>query len=96
MQKHDQLSTTERLAILQTLDHHRRWRSLNDRRLCVRCTKPFNGFEILLQRQPDGSYHAACPTPGCDSHPQHWLFYGSDLHPGQAAEVTGEVDFTEW
>jgi len=91
-----ELSASERLSILQQIDHHRSWRSLNDRRLCVRCTKPFNGFDVILQRLADGDYHAACPTLGCDSHPQHWLFYGSDLHPGQAAEVRGEVDFTEW
>jgi hypothetical protein len=92
----EELSTAERLAVLQALDHHRTWHSLNDRRLCVRCAKPFNGLEIHLCREPDGSYHASCPTPGCDSLPKHWLFYGTDSHSGSAVEASGEVDFASW
>jgi hypothetical protein len=92
----NELSASERLAILQSVDSHRTWHSLNDRRLCIRCTKPFSGFQVRLRSQPDGSYRASCPTPGCDSVPQHWLFYGTDLHPGQAAEATGEMDFASW
>jgi len=92
----DQLTSPERLTILQALDHHRSWRSLNDRRLCVRCAKPFNGMEICLRLQADGSYRAFCPTPGCDSLPQHWLFYGTDAHSVAAVEASGEMDFAGW
>lgn len=92
----DELSTAERLAILQAIDPHRTWRSLSDRRLCVRCAKPFSGSELRLHRQSDDSYCASCPTPGCDSLPKHWLSYGTDSHSGSAVETSGEMDFASW
>lgn len=92
----DELSTSERLAILQGIDHYRKWHSLNDRRLCIRCAKSFNGLQLRLHHQADGSYRVSCPTPGCDGLPKHWLFYGTDSHSGTAVEASGEMDFASW
>ena len=70
----DELSIAERLAALQTLDHYRKWHSLNDHRICARCGKMFTGFDLSLRRRPDDTYIASCPNPGCDTLPPHWLF----------------------
>jgi len=95
----DKIPARERLALLQSLDHQRAWRSLSDRRLCVRCTKSFRGWDVKVQRASDGSYELRCPTEGCDSSPAHWLYYGSEIAPERPAPTplpNSEVDFADW
>ena len=95
----DEIPAGERLALLQSLDHQRAWRSLSDRRICVRCTKTFRGWDVRVQRRGDGSYEMRCPTDGCDSSSAHWLYYGSELHPERPEPTPlpgAEVDFADW
>ncbi len=71
------LSPEDRLAIVRRGDNSRSWHSLDDERVCVRCTKTFTGHEIRIGPQRDGGYDIHCPTDGCDSIPVHWFYYGT-------------------
>jgi hypothetical protein len=92
-------SPSERLEILQQTDGHRAWRSLHERRFCVRCTKVFNGYEVKIAIQGNGHHQLQCPTDGCDSMPIHWFFYGSRL-ASQSTNATlplqSEIDFGDF
>lgn len=78
----------ERLARLRDGDGHRTWRSLEDRRFCVRCTRVFNGHEVEIANQNGSDEVLRCPTEGCDSTPLHWLFCGREPGPPAALERT--------
>jgi len=92
-------SPEERLSILKAHDSRRVWRSLSDRRLCVRCAKSFSGWEVRIRRQTDGQNELLCPTEGCDSSPAHWLYHGAEPHEGHSRFTQArapEVDFSDW
>lgn len=69
-------SDEERLALLREGDRYRRWRSLDDRRVCIRCARVFSGREVVLVSTGDGRSELRCPTGDCDALPLHWLFCG--------------------
>jgi hypothetical protein len=72
-------SDEQRLALLRANDEHRDWRSLDDRRFCVRCTRVFDGREVAIANQNGNDDHVLrCPTEDCDSTPLHWLSYGRE------------------
>ncbi len=88
----------ERLAILRKQDNSRSWHSLDDERVCLRCTKVFTGHEIVIATQADERFELRCPTEGCDSIPLHWLYHGTGIRPFQssAARSCAEIDFSTW
>jgi len=68
-----QISTEDKLLLLNQLDRWRRWKSLDDRRLCVGCGHMINGHEIeAIRSETDGSA-LHCPTTGCQSIPLDWI-----------------------
>lgn len=74
-------SSQERLNFLREHDPCRAWGSLHDRRVCVRCTRVFDGHELLIvENEGDGGPRLHCPTPDCDSLPVHWLFCGRPVN----------------
>lgn len=85
-------SEEDRLAILQQGDAVRTWRTLSERRFCVRCTKVFSGYELKIVTQDARPPQLQCPTEGCDSMPIHWFFYGSGLAPGTGPDA--EIDIS--
>jgi predicted deacylase len=86
-----EFSPAYRLSLLQNGDSYRTWRSLDDERFCVRCTKLFTGHDLQIVPQADGQFDIHCPTEGCDSVPVHWFFHGTGL--GRSAH--GDSQFGE-
>jgi hypothetical protein len=92
-------SPSERLAILQQSAGNRVWRSLYERRFCVRCTKVFSGYEVKIVIQGEGHYQLQCPTDGCDSTSIHWFFYGNRLasrDTNATLPLQSEADFNDF
>lgn len=85
--------------MLRDGDGHRASHALDDQRVCVRCTRTFNGNEVKLTPPPDGKHRLQCPTDGCDSFPLHWFFSGSGMNGNlvaAAASSQAEIDFSDW
>jgi len=55
------------------MDTHRRWYSLQDKRICAICETKISGWQIEITGEP-GSYVLHCPTKGCTSNISHWWF----------------------
>src|SRR5438132_13904360 len=64
----------DRLSILRAGDRFRKWKSLDDQRVCSLCERKFKGRQIEIQRLPGGRYKVHCPTLGCISAPHQWLY----------------------
>ena len=69
-------SDEQRLEILQRADNWRKWRSLDDERLCIECAQLLTGGSVLLTLNADGEPLVSCPTPGCKSTPRDWFYHG--------------------
>jgi hypothetical protein len=70
------IALEDRLAVLQEADGHRKWYSLDDRRVCVLCDRVISGRMIDIWQDSHGSYHLHCPTPGCPATPRDWFYHG--------------------
>src|SRR5438067_953547 len=68
------LTPQDKLEILQATDNHRRWYSLDDKRVCLICERIISGREIEV-RGRDGSHTLHCPTNGCPADFTHWLLF---------------------
>src|SRR2546430_11567681 len=70
-----ELRATEKLEILQRLDRHRKWVSLDDKRYCLACGQIIDGHEIFLVggTRGTGPLRLICPTRGCHSIPMDWV-----------------------
>src|SRR6266446_10465602 len=64
----------DRLSILRAGDRFRKWKSLDDQRVCSLCERKFKGRQIEIRRLPGGRYKLHCPTLGCISAPHQWLY----------------------
>ena len=82
------LALDERLSILQTADHFRSWNSLDDKRVCILCDRSFIGRQVEITRSRSGRVHLHCPTEGCNSEPNHWVYPGNPL--------VSETAFQDW
>jgi hypothetical protein len=71
------------LTILRAGDDYRAWRSLNDRRICMHCTKVFSGAEVRIGMDRFGRPTLHCPGAGCDSTPRDWFLYATAGVPGR-------------
>jgi len=78
----------DRLSILRAKDRFRKWDSLDDQRVCAVCKRRFKGRQIEIRRFPGGRYKLFCPTLGCPSGPNQWLYPG--------APVVSETATTNW
>ena len=70
-----ELSSTEKLEILQRLDRYRKWHSLEDKRYCLACSQIIEGREVLVVggTRGAGPLRLVCPTRGCHSIPMDWV-----------------------
>jgi hypothetical protein len=91
MPKH--LSPEERLNILRAGDRLRKWRSLDDKRICLLCERVITGQQIEIWRDHRGRYLLKCPTNGCPAIAAHWFYVGNAtapaahvLHAGKTSE----------
>jgi len=69
-----ELSSADRLKILQAADNYRPWYSLDDQRVCAVCMRTIDGRRIEI-KGGRGNYTLHCPTPGCLSNFRHWFLY---------------------
>ena len=69
------LSDDEKLETLRRLDQFRQWRSLDEKRYCLVCSKIIIGREIQVadETHGDGSLSLSCPTERCNSIPMDWV-----------------------
>lgn len=85
----------EKLAILQAADMRRKWRSLDDQRVCVLCDRAITGRQIEIGRDGNGGYTLHCPTEGCASLPADWFYHGSAGSTTKAASHR-DVEINLW
>ncbi|MEO7168565.1 MAG: hypothetical protein ABI787_00480 [Spartobacteria bacterium] len=89
-------SAQEQLTILQNADGQRRWRSLEDQRLCVLCRRVITGREIRITSNDTGGHDLRCPTEDCAAAPSDWYYFGSAQAPirpdAQTAPQRVEMD----
>lgn len=90
MQKH--LTSEDRLDILRASDSRRKWSSLDDRRVCMRCNKFINGRQIEILRDQRGRFLLRCPTPDCLSTVEDWFYLGS-APTGENRAVSRTAEF---
>src|SRR5437667_2474492 len=70
-----ELAERDKLQVLQRLDHFRTWRSLDEKRYCLACSKIISGHQIqVIGGTPGtGPLRIICPTPGCPAIPMDWV-----------------------
>jgi hypothetical protein len=94
------LSADDCLKILQATDTDRVWRSLDDKRVCLRCKNTITGHEIVITRDKPGRFGLHCPTPDCTSTIEDWLYLthvSSDPDRKPPAVIRRvEMDFVNW
>jgi hypothetical protein len=64
---------TDRLDILRANDHFHEWRSLDDNRVCVVCSRVFSGHEVEIS-QEGKEFKLNCPTRDCPSGIHQWVY----------------------
>jgi hypothetical protein len=64
---------TDRLDILRASDHFHEWRSLDDNRVCVVCSRVFSGHEVEIS-QEGKEFKLNCPTRDCPSRIHQWVY----------------------
>ena len=73
------LKLDDRLSVLRAEDQFRKWRSLDDERLCIICKRKFNGRQVEIRRLRNRKYELHCPTEGCNSRPHLWIYRATPL-----------------
>ena len=73
------LKLDDRLLVLRAEDRFRKWRSLEDERLCIICKRKFNGRQVEICRVANRKYELHCPTEGCNSRPHLWIYPATPL-----------------
>jgi hypothetical protein len=70
-----ELSSAEKLEILQRLDPYRKWHSLDDKRYCLACGQVIEGHDILVVggTRGTGALRLVCRTRNCHSIPMDWV-----------------------
>jgi hypothetical protein len=89
------LTPQEKLEILQAIDNHRRWYSLDDQRACVICERVITGRQIEV-RGHVGNHTLHCPTDGCPSNFTHWFLFQPPVKgvaPRPPETTRSEFDF---
>ena len=70
-----ELSSAEKLEILQRLDRYRKWQSLDEKRYCLACGHILDGHDILVVggTRGTGPLRLICPTERCHAIPMDWV-----------------------
>ena len=69
------LSEVDKLDVLRRLDQFRQWRSLDEKRFCLVCSKIITGRQIQVEggTRGNGPLRISCPTERCNSIPMDWV-----------------------
>jgi hypothetical protein len=73
------LSVEDKLAALRKADGAHRWQSLDDRCSCILCERTFSGRQVEASVTRLGKVQLHCPTEGCPSTPEEWVYPGNPL-----------------
>ena len=70
-----ELAEKDKLEVLQRLDQFRTWRSLDEKRYCLACSKIITGeqIQVIGDARGTGPLRIICPTPDCHSIPMDWV-----------------------
>ena len=70
-----ELSSGDKLEILQRLDRYRKWHSLDDKRYCLACGRLIDGHGIVVVggTRGTGPLRLVCPSRSCHSIPMDWV-----------------------
>jgi len=70
-----ELSSSDKLEVLQRLDRYRKWSSLDDKRYCLACGRIIDGHGIVVVggTRGTGPLRLVCPSRGCHSIPMDWV-----------------------
>ena len=79
------LPPDDHLAILRAADSQRQWHALDDRRVCALCGRLIAGREIEILRDLRGRYTLQCPTAGCVSTANDWLYPAAETSDASTA-----------
>ena len=70
-----ELSSADKLEMLQMLDRYRKWPTLDEKRYCLACGQIIEGGDILVVggTRGTGPLRLICPTRNCHSIPMDWV-----------------------
>jgi hypothetical protein len=70
-----QLADQDKLETLRRLDQFRHWRSLDDKRYCLGCSKLISGrqIQVIGGTRGNGPLRIICPTQRCPAIPMDWV-----------------------
>ena len=68
------LSLAERLILLRELDPLRKWKSLDDQRVCRCCHKFISGRQIEVIPASGKTLRLVCPTTDCSATVCDWVY----------------------
>ena len=71
---HRHIPISDRLELLRVMDSRRRWKSLDDERVCLICERKLTGRQIDFRRMATGHAEVRCPSEGCPSTPHEWVY----------------------
>jgi hypothetical protein len=69
------LGDQDKLETLRRLDQFRHWRSLDDKRYCLGCSKLISGrqIQVIGGTRGNGPLRIICPTQRCPAIPMDWV-----------------------
>jgi hypothetical protein len=85
---------SDKLRILQRLDKHRQWRSLDEKRYCLVCGKLITGRDIeVIGGLGTETLRIVCPTRDCHSIPMDWVLPTDEVlsHTARSTETQSPV-----
>src|SRR5438552_15399426 len=94
-----ELAEKDKLQVLQRLDQFRTWRSLDEKRYCLACSKIITGeqIQVIGGARGTGPLRIICPTPDCHSIPMDWVLPTDEvlanLAPREAQRGNARVAF---
>ena len=70
------LAPEDKLDVLRYLDEFHYWHSLDDERICKRCSRTITGRQIIVIKLQGrrGKLSLKCPTAGCASTIGEWIY----------------------
>ena len=76
-----ELSSADKLEMLQRLDRYRKWHSLDEKRYCLACGQIIEGRDILVVggTRGTGPLRLVCPTRNCHSIPMDWVIPSDEV-----------------
>src|SRR6266513_2826046 len=85
-----ELAEKDKLQVLKRLDQFRTWRSLDEKRYCLACSKIINGeqIQVIGGARGTGPLRIICPTPDCHSIPMDWVLPTDEVLVQMSASAT--------